>query len=200
MWQIIVLTAIYCHSRLWGAFSLQVHAGKYRIILDCKYFFHISSNKRKNPRIKPPTVNGFGILIGGLTSALSAILISKTCSSFCSASLENLSSVSSLHSLTETVFHLSLSLLRLVCSKHICTSFYSHHVKIRVLSIFSSHIIIQIFMRLVNSFFVFSFASFEWHVAMPLKTCIFILLLLFLIQLLLFPHPRGVLRPQQARD
>ena len=40
------------------------------------------------------------------------------------SSLENLSAVSSCHSLSETVFLASLSLLRLICSEHNHTSFY----------------------------------------------------------------------------
>ena len=38
------------------------------------------------------------------------------------SSLENLSAVSSCHSLSETVFLASLSLLRLICSEHMKTS------------------------------------------------------------------------------
>ncbi len=83
-------------------------------------------------------------------------LVCETSSALCSASLENLSSVSSLHSLTESVLHLSLSLLRLVCSFHIYTSFIIYNGRGRpALSIFSSHIIIQIFIANVNTFFVF---------------------------------------------
>ena len=45
-------------------------------------------------------------------------------SSLGASSLKNLSAVSSCHSLSETVFLASLSLLRLICSEHNHTSFY----------------------------------------------------------------------------
>ena len=45
--------------------------------------------------------------------------MSKSLSTFCAASLENVSSVSGLHSLSEAVLFLSLALLRLISSKHL---------------------------------------------------------------------------------
>ena len=44
-------------------------------------------------------------------------------SALCTSSCMNLTSVSCRHSFSETVFFLSLELLRLVCSFHCCTSF-----------------------------------------------------------------------------
>ena len=44
--------------------------------------------------------------------------MSKSLSTFCAASLENVSSVSGLHSLSEAVLFLSLTLFGLVSSKH----------------------------------------------------------------------------------
>ena len=44
--------------------------------------------------------------------------IGEHLSALCASSLENLSSVSGLHSLAETVLHLSLAFLRLVSSEH----------------------------------------------------------------------------------
>ena len=49
-------------------------------------------------------------------------LVSKSCSALCATSLEYFSAVSSLHSLSEAVLLLSLTLLGLICSKHIRTS------------------------------------------------------------------------------
>ena len=46
-------------------------------------------------------------------------LIGESFSSFCASSLQDLSSVSSLHALAEAVLLLSLTLFGLVCSKHI---------------------------------------------------------------------------------
>ena len=51
-------------------------------------------------------------------------LVSKSCTALSASSLEDLSAVSSCHSLSETVFLASLSLLRLICSEHNHTSFY----------------------------------------------------------------------------
>ena len=50
--------------------------------------------------------------------------MSKSCTALSASSLEDLSAVSSCHSLSETVFLASLSLLRLICSEHNHTSFY----------------------------------------------------------------------------
>jgi len=50
-------------------------------------------------------------------------LVSQTSAALITASLENLSAVCGSHSLTETVFLASLSLLRLICSEHMHTSF-----------------------------------------------------------------------------
>ena len=44
--------------------------------------------------------------------------MSKSLSTFCAASLENVSSVSGLHSLSEAVLLLSLTLFGLISSKH----------------------------------------------------------------------------------
>ncbi len=52
-------------------------------------------------------------------------LVSKSCAALSASSLENFSSVSSSHSLSEAVFLASLSFLRLVCSEHIYTPFSS---------------------------------------------------------------------------
>ena len=45
-------------------------------------------------------------------------LVGESLSSLCTSSLENVSSVSGLHSLAETVLYLSLTLLRLISSNH----------------------------------------------------------------------------------
>ena len=50
--------------------------------------------------------------------------MSKSCTALSASSLEDLSAVRSCHSLSETVFLASLSLLRLICSEHNHTSFY----------------------------------------------------------------------------
>ena len=46
-------------------------------------------------------------------------LIGESCSALCASSLEDVSAVGSLHSFTEAVFLFALTLLRLICSKHI---------------------------------------------------------------------------------
>lgn len=51
--------------------------------------------------------------------------VRQSLSALCASSLEHLSSVSGSHSLSEAVLNLSLTLLRLVCSKHFDTSFKS---------------------------------------------------------------------------
>ena len=48
--------------------------------------------------------------------------IGESLSSLSASSLENVSAISSLHSLSEAVLLLSLTLLGLICSKHIRTS------------------------------------------------------------------------------
>ena len=45
--------------------------------------------------------------------------IGESCSALCASSLEDVSAVGSLHSFTEAVFLFALTLLRLICSKHI---------------------------------------------------------------------------------
>lgn len=71
------------------------------------------------PRIARKSVSNFKSFFqtGSLRS------IGESCSSFCSASLQNLSAVRGLHSLTEAVLFLSLTLLGLICSQHADTSF-----------------------------------------------------------------------------
>ena len=51
-------------------------------------------------------------------------LIGESCSALLSSSLENLAAVSSRHSLSEAVFLLSLTNLRLIRSKHCYTFFH----------------------------------------------------------------------------
>ena len=50
-------------------------------------------------------------------------LVSQTSAALITTSLENLSAVSGSHSLAEAMFLASLSLLRLICSEHMHTSF-----------------------------------------------------------------------------
>ncbi len=47
-----------------------------------------------------------------------SILVRETSSALCASSLENFSAVSSSHSLSKAMLHLSLTFLRLVCSEH----------------------------------------------------------------------------------
>lgn len=47
-----------------------------------------------------------------------ARLIGKSCSTLSASSLKNLSAIGSTHSFSEAMLHLTLSFLRLVCSKH----------------------------------------------------------------------------------
>ncbi len=54
-----------------------------------------------------------------LTHTVSSHSVSKSYTALCAASLQYLSSVSRCHSLSEAMFLTSLSLLRLICSKHI---------------------------------------------------------------------------------
>ena len=49
-------------------------------------------------------------------------LVGQSLSALCTSSLQNVSAVSSLHSLSETMLFLSLTLLGLVSSEHNCTS------------------------------------------------------------------------------
>ena len=65
-------------------------------------------------------MHGGARLIGGFCQSRSVVtlLISQTSSSFGASSFKNFSTVSSSHSLSETVLFASLSLLRLVCSLH----------------------------------------------------------------------------------
>ncbi len=51
-------------------------------------------------------------------------LVSKASATLIASSLQNFASVCCGHSLSEAVFLASLSLLGLICSKHIRTSFY----------------------------------------------------------------------------
>ncbi len=51
-------------------------------------------------------------------------LVSQSCATLSASSLEYLSAVSSSHSFSEAVYLASLSFFRLICSKHILTSFY----------------------------------------------------------------------------
>ena len=63
--------------------------------------------------------------VGGLSEVRSHSLVSvcELRSSFGASSLENFSAVCGSHSFSETVLFLSLSLLRLICSYHLGTSF-----------------------------------------------------------------------------
>ena len=58
-----------------------------------------------------------------LPTAVLVRSIGKSCSSFLSSSLENLAAVSRAHSFSEAVLFLSLTNLRLICSKHFYTFF-----------------------------------------------------------------------------
>ena len=68
-------------------------------------------------------------------SSHARILVGKSCSSLGASSLKNLSAVGSRHSLSETVLHLSLSLLRLVGSFHEWHLLYSFRWGLRGLNV-----------------------------------------------------------------
>ena len=55
-------------------------------------------------------------------------LIGQSLSAFCTSSLEDVSSVGCLHSLSEAMLFLSLALFRLIRSKHLATSLFSLYV------------------------------------------------------------------------
>ena len=69
-------------------------------------------------------------------------LIGQSLSALCTSSLEDVSSVAGLHSLSEAMLFLSLALFGLIRSKHLATS------------LFSLYIIFSFFFGYVNTFLV----------------------------------------------
>ena len=57
-----------------------------------------------------------------ILSYVTVRLVGQSLSALCTSSLQNVSAVGSLHSLSETMLFLSLTLLGLVSSEHNCTS------------------------------------------------------------------------------
>ena len=51
------------------------------------------------------------------------LLVAQTRSAFCSSASQYLAAVGSCHSLAETMFHLAMTLFRLISAKHVCSSF-----------------------------------------------------------------------------
>ena len=67
-------------------------------------------------------------IIGRYRYAFSETLsIGESLSALCASSLEDLSSVSGSHSLSEAMLNFSLTLFRLICSKHLLTPPSSRH-------------------------------------------------------------------------
>ena len=89
----------------------------------------------------------------GLVTAL----VSKSCTTLSASSFEDVSSVSGSHSLSEAMYLASLSLLRLICSKHFNSSLTQSQISISSENLYyyiTHNALCQVFL-IANSQFVF---------------------------------------------